>query len=602
MENKPADRNGLHLGNDEAQKLAEEYSQKRSFPLSWIAGYFKPYVPAIFLSFFLALVVNGASLAGPYITELAIDRHLIPGSGDKGALAALAIAYLMCSVVGAGVGYFQELLVARIGQSIIMKMRTELFDKIQRLTMSFFDKNSSGRIFTRLTSDVDSMSEMVSVVMVSFFTDGILIIGIIGAMIALSPRVSLYALPVLPIIVISVLLYKIFIKKTFIKVKAALSHMNGFLAETITGFGTIKLFGREKEKNEEFGVLTKRYYRLGLREIILHTFSNPYMDMLNNLATAFLFWIFARDIVGGVVEIGILYAEITYLKRFFDPVIAIIDQYTNIQSAFVSGERIYSILNIPEEEDYETGERLQENTKGKIEFRNVWFAYSGDNYVLKDVSFTAEPGSRIAFVGATGAGKSTIISLIGRLYNIQKGDILLDGVSIYNINLHDLRSRIAVIQQEPYLFSGTLRDNITLGDDSYTDDMISRACEVTGADGFIGDLEGGYDSMVSERGRTYSAGQRQLVSFTRAAVRTPSVFILDEATANIDTETENHIRYALEGASRGITRITIAHRLSTIRDSDCIYVLQKGELRESGTHDELIALGGIYKKLCDYSA
>lgn len=581
----------------EFNTLTEETNISRSFPLSWLFGYFKPYIFMIALSFIMAIIVNAASLAGPYITEIIIDDHLSVRSGDVASLVILAAAYFGAAFLGAGVGYIQENIVTAIGQKIIHKMRTELFDKIQRLNMSFFDHNSSGRIFTRLTGDIDAMSEIVSVMMISLFIDGIMIIGIIAAMFMLSPVTALTIMPVLPVIIISILLYKIFIKRLFVLSKAALARINGFLAENINGFGTIKLFGREKEKNTEFGILTKRYFKLGLGEIMLHTFSNPYMSMINNIVGAVLFYIFAGDIVGGVVEVGVLYAEIVYLKRFFEPVIALVDQFSQIQSAFVSGERIYSILKLDEEEDYESGIRITQRPKGDIEFKNVWFAYEGEYYIIKDLSFQAAAGSSIAFVGATGSGKSTVISLISRFYKINKGEILFDGRSIYDYNLRDLRQYIAVIQQEPFLFSGNIINNITLGNDEYDIDTVKYAARLTGADSFISSLPSLYYNEVAERGKTFSAGQRQLISFTRAAVTSPSIFILDEATASIDTETETCIKNAIEAVSDGITRITVAHRLSTIKDSDCIYVLQSGRLVEHGTHDQLIAQNGIYANL-----
>ncbi|MDD4772603.1 MAG: ABC transporter ATP-binding protein [Eubacteriales bacterium] len=575
--------------------LKEEEYRGRSFPLSWLFGYFIPYIPAILLSFILALVVNAAALAGPYLTKLIIDNHLVTRSGDITALVILAAAYLGAALLGAVTGYLQEILVTRVGQKIIHKMRTELFDKIQRLNMSFFDHNSSGRIFSRLTNDIDAMSEIVSVIMISVFVDGILIVGIIAAMFLLSAEVAAATLPIFPIIIISVFLYKLFIERTFIRSKAALARINGFLAENINGIGTIKLFGREKEKNEQFGVLTLRYFKLGLRQIMLHTFSNPYMNMLYSVATAFLLYIFAERIISGVIEIGVLYAVIVYLKRFFEPVIALIDQFTQIQSAFISGERIYAILKLDEEEDYETGIKITEPPKGEIEFKNVWFAYEKEHYVLRGLSFHAAAGSSMAFVGATGSGKSTIISLLCRFYEISQGEILLDGINIYDYNLRHLRHHIAVIQQEPFLFNGDIVSNVTLGNDEYDIDTIKQAAEVTGADTFIRSLPLRYRSEVAERGKTFSAGQRQLISFTRAAITTPSVFILDEATANIDTETELNIKNAVTAVSKDITRITVAHRLSTIKDSDCICVLQSGRIVESGTHDELIALNGLYK-------
>lgn len=583
--NKPADNRILN----------EEEYKGRSFPLSWLFGYFKPYIPVILLSFLLALVINAAALAGPYITKLIIDNHLVTRSGDVTSLIILAALYFGATLLGAAIGYLQENIVTRIGQKIIHNMRTELFDKIQRLNMSFFDHNSSGRIFTRLTNDIDAMSEIVSVVMVSVFVDGIMIVGILVAMFLLSATIASAALPVFPIIIASVFLYKVFIKRTFIRSKAALARLNGFLAENINGIATIKLFGRENEKKEQFGFLTLRYFKLGLREIMLHTFSNPYMNMLYSIASAFLLYVFAERIIGGAIDIGVLYAVLIYLKRFFEPVTALIDQFTQIQSALISGERIYAILKLKEEEDYDIGKRITDPPKGEIEFRNVWFAYEKEHYVLKGLSFHVPAGSSMAFVGATGSGKSTIILLICRFYKINQGDILLDGISIYDYNLRNLRQHIAVIQQEPFLFNGNIVSNITLGNDEYDDVTIKQAAAVTGADDFIHTLPRRYGSEVAERGKTFSAGQRQLISFTRAAVTSPSVFILDEATANIDTETELSIKHAVTSVSKDITRITVAHRLSTIKDSDCICVIQSGLIVESGTHDELLALNGLYR-------
>ncbi|HOJ10103.1 MAG TPA: ABC transporter ATP-binding protein [Clostridiales bacterium] len=559
--------------------------------------YFKPYIPLVLLSILFAFLINGAVIAKPYIIKYIIDEYLAKGNYDFKIFRLAGILYFLVVLIGAAFDYVEDYMLTYVGQKIMSDIRKQLFEHIQTMSMKFFDRNSTGRILTRVTNDVESLNELFSGMIVNVIRDFIMLASIVVAMILMNAKLALLSMCSIPLIIIITVIYRKAARKNFLKMKSMIGKINGFLAENISGMKLVKIFHREKEKYEELENFDKEYFASSLREVILNSFSRPIVEVINTLTIALIVWYSIGRIGSGALEIGVLYAFITYSKQFFRPINDIADKYTSIQSALISSERIFEIMDNHEYiEDLKTGVPI-DKLEGRIEFKNVWFAYNEEEWVLKDVSFTVESGQTIAFVGATGSGKSTIINLIARFYDIQKGQILIDGVDIKEYNLRDLRRHISVVMQDVFLFSGSIKSNIRLKNTSITDEDIKHAAELVCADKFIESLPGKYDEEVKERGATFSAGQRQLISFARATAFKPSIFVLDEATASIDTETELAIQNAMSNISGGRTTIIIAHRLSTIRNADNIIVIHKGRIREMGTHDELLDKRGIYRQL-----
>ncbi len=549
------------------------------------------------LTIFLAIASSLVQVVKPYILKLVIDENLELGINDLAAIGRLSLLYFVVILVGSACDYAQSITLASLGQRIMHRMRTNLFAHIQRMNMSFFDSNSSGSLLTRVNSDVESLSDLFSSIVIQFVKDILMIFNICGAMLLLDVKLALWCFTCIPVVAVITFFYRTMSRRNFIKLKAQLSRLNGFLAENITGMKMVQIYCREKQKNDEFYALGKEYYRLGIVEILLNSLSNPLMTALANLATAIFISAFAPFVIGNTLDVGTLYAFTQYIKQFFGPIANLAEQFTSIQSALISADRIYDIIDkVDTLEDLEAGEPL-ESFSGHIEFRHVWFAYTKDNYVLKDVSFEIKPGESVAFVGSTGSGKSTIISLLARFYEIQQGEILIDGVDIRKYRLTDLRRCISVVQQDVFLFTGDINYNIRLNEESISDSDIRRAVKTVSAESFIDSLPDGYDAHVSERGSEFSAGQRQLIAFARAVAVDPSVLVLDEATASIDTETEAALSRAMKAVSANHTTITIAHRLSTILGCDQIFVLDHGVIIERGRHEQLVDQGGHYAEL-----
>lgn len=567
------------------------------FQFARLMGYYRPYLPLLFLSMVLVLVINAAVLIKPYIIKNVIDSYITKGINDGTALWTMGIVYFVIVVIGAVFTYAQSYILTYVGQKIMFNIRNSLFTHIQNMSMSFFDKNSTGRILTRVTNDVEALNDLFSGVLVNLFRDFVMVIGIVATMAFMDFRLMLVSISCIPLIILATVIYRIAARKNFIRMKSMIARINGFLAENISGMKLVQIFHREKEKYRELEELDGEYFKFSFREIILNSFSRPLVDIINNLTIALLIYFCTERVIGNTLEIGLLFAFITYIKQFFDPISTISEQYTTIQSAVVSSGRIFEILDtVDVQEDIHRGRPLQQ-VRGEIEFKNVWFAYNDEEWILKDLSFKIEAGETAAFVGATGSGKSTIISLLTRFYDIQKGEILLDGVNIKEFNLLDLRRQVSVVLQDVFLFSGDILSNIRLNNSGITDGEIETASKYVNADSFIEQLPDKYHEKVKERGCTFSAGQRQLVSFARAVAFKPSILVLDEATANIDTETELVIQNALAKITKGRTSIIIAHRLSTIRNADKIIVIHKGRLKEMGRHTELMEAEGVYSRL-----
>ena len=488
-------------------------------------------------------------------------------------------------------------LLQRTGQNIIFDIRQQVFEHVHTLPLRFFDTNPVGRIVTRVTNDVESLNRMYTQVLVKLFSNTVLIAGYAVVMIRINFRLALLCFAFLPVIFALTVWFRSMTRKVYRIVRTKISALNTFLSENISGMKLIQIFVREKEKAAEFKGRTEDLYRSQMRELLVFSVFRPGIAFVANFALATVVYRSGVSVLTGTLTLGTMYIFTNYIRSFFRPIEELAEQFSSLQNALASAEKIFTVLDerntIPEPEEPVTPESL----RGEIEFRNVWFAYEGEDYVLKDVSFTIHPGEKVAFVGATGAGKSSILNLIGRYYDIQKGQILIDGIDIRQLSTHQLRRSIGQVQQDVFIFTGDIRSNIRLLDEDMSDEQVRRAAEAANASHFIERLPGGYDEPVTERGATLSAGQRQLLSFARTLAYDPTILVMDEATANIDTETERLIQGALEKLMEGRTTIMVAHRLSTIQHADNIIVMHKGRIRESGTHQQLLAQDGIYKKL-----
>ncbi|WP_082726884.1 ABC transporter ATP-binding protein [Paenibacillus riograndensis] len=588
--------NSMKTGSQPIRKKPEAGAVKLLLRLS------APYTFQLILACLCVVIVNGALLIQPLLLQRVIDHFLIGGAVERGldSIGGLALLYLLVSAASAVFSYLQALIVGKAGQSLIHELRVRVFSIIERLPLPYLDRTSSGRLITRATNDTSEISDLYTDVIISLVKDVLLLAGIVYAMLVLSPKLTLVSFTVIPVIVFLVFFIKNKIKKNFFHMKHYIGQINGFIAESISGMRDIQIFRAEKEKEQQFLKLNGEYFNTTLIQVRLNSILKPASDMFQSLAVAILVWYSVGRIAGGTLQIGVLYAFTTYIKQFFAPVSDLADKYTSIQSALVSTERIFELIREEERlEEPDAGLPMQ-RLNGRIEFRRVWFSYNDADWVLKDVSFVIEKGQTAAFIGETGAGKTTIISLINGFYKVQKGEILIDGVNVNDIRLDDLRRNISVVLQDVFLFSGTIRDNITLGDD-IDDDTVLDALRASCAEAFVHSVPEGINEPVTERGSTLSAGQRQLISFARAIAHDPAIFVLDEATANIDTHTEKLIQQAIDNAASGRTTLIIAHRLSTITGADLIIAMKAGRIAESGHPRELLKRGGYYAKLLQES-
>ncbi|MGI6537867.1 MAG: ABC transporter ATP-binding protein [Caldicoprobacterales bacterium] len=558
----------------------------------------KPYWKIIILCIFCVILVNLAELVKPIVMQIIIDDFLVAKKPESGlySIPAMGIIYMLLIAGGSFLTVVQVNAMNYASQNIVTDLRREVFSYIQKLPLSLLDKYSSGRLITRATNDVEALSEMFTDVFIDLFRDIFLLVGIVAAMISLDFKLALVGFTVIPFIILITNVVKKRMKANFVVLKSLTGRINGFFAENISGMKLVQIFNMQKEKEEEFQVLNDEYYKASLTRLKLNSLLRPAIEIFNNLAIAILVWYGMGRIMNNTLNIGVLYAFTNYIKQFFAPINDLAEKYNTIQSAVVSADRVYELLDHKEDlEDYESGIRVG-RLDGTIEFKNVWFAYEGEDWVLKDVSFRIEKGQTAAFVGATGSGKTTIINLLSRFYKVQKGEILIDGININNMNLKDLRRNISVVLQDVFLFSGSIKDNITLHT-PIPDEEVEKAIKLSCADEFIRELPRQMDEPVTERGSTFSAGQRQLLAFARTIAHNPSIFVLDEATANIDTKTEKLIQQSIKNVSAGRTTLIIAHRLSTIRDADVIFIIKKGRIVEKGNHEELLKLGGYYSRL-----
>ena len=558
--------------------------------------YTKPFIPAFILTLVLMLISVGFALLEPFIIGLTIDVL----AGDSIEVARL-IFYLI--VFGGSIAlsaifnYWQTIILQKTGQSIIYNIRREIFAHLTGQDIEYFNSVPTGKLVTRVTNDTNTLNEMYTSVLVTIFRNFFMLAGIIIAMFLLDVRLSLLVLTVIPFIVFFSFVFRRFSRKAYRQVRGNMSRLNGFLAEHLSGMKIVQIFNREAEKIEAFDKQNTRLKKSFMRELLVFAIYRPTMYMLYMIATIIIFYFGGLNVLEGVITVGTLIAFHQYLGRFFEPIQQLAEQFNIIQSAFASSERIFGILDShPTVLDAPDAVEL-ERVEGRIEFRNVWFAYKEDEWVLKDVSFTVEPMQSVAFVGATGAGKTTILALLTRNYDIQKGQILLDGIDIKDIKIASLRSFIGQMLQDVFMFSGTISSNIRLRNENITQADIEEACQYVNAHRFIEKLPKQYEEKVRERGNNFSAGQRQLISFARTLVHKPRIMILDEATSNIDTETEQLIQESLKKMMNIGTSLIVAHRLSTIQHVDQIIVLQQGKILEKGSHQALLRKDGHYRHL-----
>lgn len=536
-----------------------------------------------------AYVSDGAvSLTADDLKEL---RHY-----DFIGILHAALLYLLMLLLGFVLNAADTWMLQKMGQKIIYQMREDVFCHIHGLSLNFFNQTPVGKLVTRVSNDTEAVNELFSTILVKLFKNIVLIIGYAVVMISIDARMAGYSFLLLPLVAVLTFFFRFLSRKAYQITRNKITELNTFLSEHISGMRLIQIFAREEEKYKQFEKKSGELFAANWREVMTFAIFRPTIDLLSVVATIIILGVGSASVLGGTLSIGTLFIFITYISSFFKPIQELAEQFGTLQSSLASAEKVFSILD-ENPEIVNSQNPTDIVIKGRIEFRHVWFAYEKDDYILKDVSFVINPGEKIAFVGATGAGKSSILNLIGRYFDIQKGEILIDGIDIREIDTDVLRCAIGQVQQDVFIFTGDIKSNISLRNEVISLEDVKRAARIVGADSFIEKLPGGYDEPVTERGSTLSAGQRQLLSFARTLAYNPAILVLDEATANIDTETEVMITEALEKLMEGRTTIMVAHRLSTIQHADKIIVMHEGQIAESGSHQELLAQDGIYRKL-----
>ena len=563
-----------------------------------IRSMIRPYKKKVVFVTVLALLIDVLALLKPYLVRVLIDDFLKNGVEQKEFLSVSIIAYIYIGLVLLEnfLDYFNSTRTNILGESVVYDLRNRMYTFMEKANIKFHDKMPSGTLFVRIISDIEDVYALFSDVITTIVKDVFIILGLIGVMIYISYKLAAISLLIIPLIIISSLVLTSLLNKTYEAVKIVRTKMNIFFSESIYGLKVIKIFNRQKEKQKECETITDEFRKamkpLGLLQGLLPAI----MVLIENLGIALIVWAVVNNWIGENLEVGVIYMFVTYLRNLFDPIKRIIENVEIVEEAVTSIDKVFEILDKEELlEDFDSGKRI-DKIKGKIEFKNVWFAYHDEHWILKNVSFTIEPGQSVALVGKTGSGKTTITNLINKFYTIQKGEILIDGININDINLADLRRNIGTILQDPFIYAKSIKDNIKLFND-ISDDNIEEAVKLASANEFIGNQENGIDEIARERGNSFSAGEKQLLAFARIFALNPSVFILDEATANIDTTTEQLIQESVDKLSKEKTSIFIAHRLATIINVDKIIVLNHGEIVEEGNHQELVKSGGYYSKL-----
>lgn len=599
------------INHSQADQKASDLKGSRAKPkyistFRALSGYIKEH-RLTFIGFIACtLVAISAELLQPYLVKIAIDDNLMKGNNDYRSLMVICGIYFGLSISAFIFSYLQNNLLQKAGQSIVASIRKRLFEHITKLSMSYFDRVPSGSLITHVSSDTEAINQFFNQVVLSIFRDGLTLVFILVLMFQLDAELTLYCLLLLPVIAGITIAFRSYMRTTYQMARTRLSRLIAFVAENLAGMNIIQVFHQQEEQKKLFRERNDSYFRANIREIRTNVLFNRSFEVLNNLAIAFVVWIGGQAVLGvngTTLEFGVLYAFITYIRLFFQPINTITQQWNTLQSATVAINRIWGIFAIqPEVQDQPKAVGIEKDSiSGRIDFNAITFAYPEGTTVIKDLSLHVRPGEMVGIVGTTGAGKSSLISLLCRFYDVKEGSILIDGHDIREIAQHDLHRIVGLVQQEPYLYSGSVLDNVRMFDESISREEVIRACEFIGADAIIERMKDGYDTNLSERGSGLSAGERQLISFARIIVFEPKILILDEATANLDSHTEQLVQSALERVSVGRTTLVIAHRLSTIMGADRILVMSKGRIVEEGTHEELLQLGGYYEELHRHS-
>lgn len=556
-----------------------------------------PYRMRFYFLIFLTIALGITAPLRPYLIQLTLDRDV--ANGDYQGMVNMIIALVALLFAQAIIQYLHTYYSGWIGQFVIKDIRIQLYSHLVKLRLKFFDRTPIGRLVTRTISDVETLADVFSQGLAAMVGDLLQLIFILALMFYTDWRLALISLSTLPILLISTYIFKEKIKVAFNEVRNAVSNLNTYVQEHITGMSIVQIFGSEKREYEKFKEINKEHQRSNLKSVLYYSVYYPVAEIISAAGIGLLVWYGARGVIEQQqtgMSLGMLIAFIMYIQMFFRPIRMIADRFNTLQLGIVSSSRIMKLLD-NDEHITDSGDQAPDQLKGKVNFENVWFAYNDNDYVLKNVSFDVKPGETVALVGATGAGKSSIINLLNRFYDINRGTIQVDDIEVRDYDLNHLRSKIGVVLQDVFLFSDTILQNITLGNPDITTEQVTEAAELVGARKFIEKLPGGVNYNVMERGSTLSVGQRQLISFVRAMVYDPKIIVLDEATSSVDTETEEMIQQAIDKMMKGRTSIVIAHRLSTIQQADKIIVLDKGEIEESGTHEELLSKGGHYTQL-----
>ena len=559
-----------------------------------LMGYLRPYWLAVLVALAAIVCASMLQLAQPYLMKLAIDRYI--ATSDVAGMDRIALLFLGILLGSFALEFVQTYVLQHTGQRIMFDLRAQIYGHLQRLDVSYYDRNPVGRMMTRVTTDVDALNDLFTSGVVSVFGDIFTLAGIMIVLLAMDWRLALVAFSVLPLIVVITQWFRRQVRDSYRTVRAWIARINAFLQENITGMATVQLFGREARNFAQFSAINARHRDANIDSIFYYAVFYPAIEVVGALATALIIWWGGAWVLGGTLTLGSLVAFIQYSQRFFRPISDMSEKFNLLQSAMAASERIFTLLDTPVAV-VSPAQPKRPEWRGHVTFEHVWFAYDGENHVLRDVSFEVRPGERVGIVGATGAGKSTIINLLLRYYDVGRGRILIDGVDIRDVDLAELRSRFSLVLQDVHLFSGTIGGNVRLGNPDIGEEQVRQALASVHADRFVNALPQGAATPVAERGATLSTGQKQLLSFARALAFDPRILVLDEATSSIDTETELLIRDALHVLMAERTTIAIAHRLSTIQDMDTILVLHKGQLRESGSHQELLAQRGLYHRL-----